>query len=107
FLFSLSHRLHRALPSFPTRRSSDLAGDTCLRADHRWTLSAFPVLRQTFMSKRFPSPHRKAVRIGLALAASSWLAACGVQVSQDEIGRAHVCSSHVKRSYAVLCLKKK
>src|SRR5690606_33802345 len=84
FLFSLSHRLHRALPSFPTRRSSDLAGDTCLRADHRWTLSAFPVLRQTFMSKRFPSPHRKAVRIGLALAASSWLAACGVQVSQDD-----------------------
>jgi len=36
------------------------------------------------MSKRSPSPHRNGIRISLALAASTWLAACGLQVSPDQ-----------------------
>ncbi|MGY1408173.1 HzsA-related protein [Luteimonas sp. A611] len=36
------------------------------------------------MSKRFPSSHRNGIRIGLALAASTLLAGCGVQVPQDD-----------------------
>ena len=39
------------------------------------------------MNKRFPSPHRKALRIGLTLVASTWLAACGVQVAQNDPGQ--------------------
>src|SRR5690606_41940424 len=92
------HRAPRHLPSFPTRRSSDLAGaerDRSGRDDHdlfAGTLELRDVLAE-------PVEPRAVERAGLLL---------------DEERRAdldrkstRLNSSHVKISYAVFCLKKK
>src|SRR5690606_41192172 len=90
-----------ALHSFPTRRSSDLA--------HWRRIGAGPLGKgippdQHVRDAR--SGSRGGARFGAIKESHRFRDRAGVDAS-FEIGRAHVYSSHVKSSYAVLCLKKK
>src|SRR5690606_41707441 len=89
FVFSCSGD-HRHLPSFPTRRSSDLL-----------TITAW-------MSQI--SPLRMAKNSATSLSAA-WAARCGVKPARRpkraDRKSTRLNSSHVKISYAVFCLKKK
>src|SRR5690606_41246489 len=100
FLFSRSCR-HRALHSFPTRRSSDLAtalADVARLGDHQRTAIAFvdfgQQLAQPHASWIALVPEQRPARLVLPLVA--------VDRKSTRLN-----SSHVKISYAVFCLKKK
>src|SRR5690606_41884272 len=81
-------RPHPDLPSFPTRRSSDLV-DCCFFSQ---TTSRIPTSASSTTSFMRPCARRKS----------------SSPMSRAKIGRAHgLNSSHVKTSYAVFCSKKK
>src|SRR5204862_7588983 len=92
-LFSLhSHRDHRHLHSFPTRRSSDL------------------MLRQIQTSNQ--AMQQSGERLRLALEASligtwDWEASSARRNRSPDRKSTRLNSSHVEISYAVFCLKKK
>src|SRR5690606_41989857 len=96
------HADHRDLPSFPTRRSSDLRPPTSSRRDAGAPGSSTPIRAGTNRPNRAwisTSPPR---------------GECGGNTENRERGRAatdrkstRLNSSHVKISYAVFCLKKK
>src|SRR5690606_41973570 len=89
----------RALPSFPTRRSSDLLEQLSVYADEliaRLKLAGGLVDLDTTLSLRKPE-----VQVRIDREAASDL---GVPVDRKST---RLNSSHVKISYAVFCLKKK
>src|SRR5690606_40587338 len=104
-LFVYRHVTTRALPSFPTRRSSDLTSSCqdlliCIRLLEYSPISMLFVapqnvvrLRNGLISTRFGNP----VRIG----------AFSRHFNVRDRKSTRLNSSHVKISYAVFCLKKK
>src|SRR5699024_12645411 len=83
--------IHPHLPSFPTRRSSDLAG-------HRRIQVAHPF--QHMVGVEVPTGHVRVVE--------THLGAMGLQgFGQRDRKSTRLNSSHVSNSYAVFCLKKK
>src|SRR5690606_41611664 len=106
FLFQ-SHRYRRVLPSFPTRRSSDLAG---------YDPDAFVELfKETPAVHRFPGSMAARVQsLCQAVvddwggdASAIWRDADGTTVLKRlDRKSTRLNSSHVKISYAVFCLKK-
>src|SRR5690606_42152377 len=106
-LLSCRSRHHPALPSFPTRRSSDLIDST-----KGWmtSLARVPSLRNearrrpaTSMAREFtrsprgvsrPNPPHKERRAEV------------LQAAHEDRKSTRLNSSHVKISYAVFCLKK-
>src|SRR5439155_7066803 len=99
FFFFYSHAQHRALPSFPTRRSSDLRrfhGARLRYSRRMWSGSgwAAPVTLRPFRA-RVP-----------AGAAARRPARTRARKGRDRKST-RLNSSHVAISYAVFCLKKK
>src|SRR5690606_39617246 len=92
----------RALPSFPTRRSSDLSGRMLYRLDQcqtiRYSLAIYRDDQIAFLQAR---TLRRAIRYNLAQQ-RQWT--CHLQPDRKST---RLNSSHVKISYAVFCLKKK
>src|SRR5690606_41487387 len=97
----------RELPSFPTRRSSDLVR-------RRWlviglTIAGFvvSVLMFRFVPQQFfPDSVRPELMVDMELAEGSSLKATATQVERLEDRKStRLNSSHVKISYAVFCLK--
>src|SRR5690606_41448851 len=86
--FFLSDGDHRALHSFPTRRSSDLAA------------SFSPLAMSARMSRR------RVCSVNSGLAANSSMSRFSSSRNRDRKST-RLNSSHVKISYAVFCLKKK
>src|SRR5690625_6583271 len=86
-LFFECARAHRALPSFPTRRSSDL--------DWNLPLAAEPLFSRGYMGDGFID----------FPAITKMVAASGYSGEDRKSTRLN--SSHVAISYAVFCLKKK
>src|SRR5690606_41786341 len=86
---------HRALPSFPTRRSSDLGEEPT---------TAEPIVEQPVCTRSIPATSTP-VRLSLRIAAGA------STMPEPSSGRdrksTRLNSSHVKISYAVFCLKKK
>src|SRR5690606_41080099 len=93
-------------PSFPTRRSSDLA---IRRTDRSaWAARAPLFAGQTAAPpcrarRRRRVPDRIRCRLGRLLAVGEW----GPRSSRRDRKSTRLNSSHVKISYAVFCLKKK
>src|SRR5690606_39804898 len=105
-LFSLPPSLHhRALHSFPTRRSSDLD-----RHDGRTEIQNVPV---AFFRVAGEQPHRNHHAEQTAMkrhaALPDFEQGQGIVKERAEVDRksTRLNSSHVKISYAVFCLKKK
>src|SRR5690606_40970407 len=91
--FFYSYGAHRDLHSFPTRRSSDLAG-------------ASPIFLATHFGLP-PAPQRASTAFIRRLINS--MSGAGVAMPLVDLDRksTRLNSSHVKISYAVFCLKKK
>src|SRR5699024_11889903 len=107
-LFVLAHRAlpPRALPSFPTRRSSDLV--------HLWQRQGHIIHRDCFYMERFLNSgvesrfcNRKAQHSHAILRNLNQLSACAFFVIREDRKSTRLNSSHVSISYAVFCLKKK
>src|SRR5699024_11245071 len=100
-LFS-SHDATRPLPSFPTRRSSDL-----LSASAAWR----PASHRLSQATRRNRPDREAVRHRLCTSglAQPTPSGCARRNDGRPVDRksTRLNSSHVSISYAVFCLKKK
>src|SRR5699024_11348909 len=99
-----SHSVHhRHLPSFPTRRSSDLANGFC-RVSETIIRSSRPHQISGFSAVRCGHGIRAAVfsieRIGHGAVAE-------IKVLTRDRKSTRLNSSHVSISYAVFCLKKK
>src|SRR5690606_42151940 len=99
--------VHRALPSFPTRRSSDLpypqSDRLVMLADRNVDGSPMDVAHGTHVEVEARSRTFEA----LAVARSWQPALAGVGESERDRKSTRLNSSHVKISYAVFCLKKK
>src|SRR5690606_41596824 len=95
YLHCTSH--YRALPSSPTRRSSDLTPNH----DNRGHRSA---VQRPLHFHRFPTLRTPSVSVSIADQASSWRSAGYLPLDRKST---RLNSSHVKISYAVFCLKKK
>src|SRR5207302_11509469 len=91
------HDVHR----FPTRRSSDLLDAEAV------AVAGMIIERKT--GSFDPSSFRDRYQEALKESIEAKLKGLPVKArpAARQIGRAHVCSSHVKISYAVFCLKKK
>src|SRR5690606_42027080 len=96
FRFSYSSGYHRDLPSFPTRRSSDL-GPCVPTSVHHPPLCAAALVVEGALTQSRPVRHAKGSGPGGQ--------AVGVELEDRKSTRLN--SSHVKISYAVFCLKKK
>src|SRR5204863_5680284 len=93
--FFYSYDAHRALHSFPTRRSSDLRG--CTRSRAR---TSTPLIPQSLVGREAARPD----------APEQFLDAGPVRASgfpAEDRKSTRLNSSHVEISYAVFCLKKK
>src|SRR5690606_39961986 len=88
---------HPPLHSFPTRRSSDLAGNRRRGGGRRRTRR---VARGSEHEEKAPAPRPSAPR------PDGWVHRPPAPASQDRKST-RLNSSHVKISYAVFCLKKK
>src|SRR5690606_41959247 len=88
---------HRDLPSFPTRRSSDLPAIEFQVAE-----SAVPRPRR--LRTTVPSG---TARLRLPLRVAAMITVDAVPVTPEDRKSTRLNSSHVKISYAVFCLKKK
>src|SRR5439155_24618503 len=100
FFFSLSAP-HRDLPSFPTRRSSDL-----FQPDHVLTAQvALPPSAYTDLGRRFSFYEALVARLGALPGVEGAALSSGVLGLDRKSTRLN--SSHVAISYAVFCLKKK
>src|SRR5690606_39334648 len=94
--FGLPDADHRVLPSFPTRRSSDLTASTSPPS-----------------TRRVPRCPGSATRRSSPRSTPAWSHGEGAQASSAALVRdvdrksTRLNSSHVKISYAVFCLKKK
>src|SRR5690606_42142930 len=95
-LFSSCSPAHRALPSFPTRRSSDLRHACAWRSLH--AIDVVEPYQAVARSRRIP-PYRRA---RAHRARDAILPDGGEDRKSTRLN-----SSHVKISYAVFCLKKK
>src|SRR5207253_10916154 len=94
---------HRYLPSFPTRRSSDLHGNAADRAHDAEAPSAGKALRD--LTRHADERAAELVPLELALELdlhATRLPSCVVDRKSTRLN-----SSHVAISYAVFCLKKK
>src|SRR5207249_11032430 len=95
---------HLILPSFPTRRSSDL--EICLECFHGG-LRSTPASGLTFREGIGSSAgNTKAVKYGRCIGVRP---SAGERLAQGRLDRksTRLNSSHVSISYAVFCLKKK
>src|SRR5207249_10439888 len=94
-----SPRPHPSLPSFPTRRSSDLFTlALSLAHEHRYK-EAIPVLKNAMAM--LPNVPELKKLMGISLIETGEVAA-GIDRKSTRLN-----SSHVSISYAVFCLKKK
>src|SRR5690606_41889238 len=96
---------HRALPSFPTRRSSDLVDPGAVRnrsAEAPTAGQSKPPGLRTFAPPAVAASNKTAVRDSEV--AGGWDRARRSAVDRKST---RLNSSHVKISYAVFCLKKK
>src|SRR5205085_5314900 len=85
------------LPSFPTRRSSDLA---------HWTRH-FSTRRDRSASTTAPRPARQSAARGIVTGRSPSLKRPLIPLSRRDRKSTRLNSSHSQISYAVFCLKKK
>src|SRR5690606_39701814 len=104
FLLFHCHRCHRALPSFPTRRSSDLDGAVAVRCRCRAVISFG---RTAPAPTRIPAVAEEAGQTDRRYpgGAFHWTGSSRGRCGDRKSTRLN--SSHVKISYAVFCLKKK
>src|SRR5207302_9511980 len=87
----------RDLPSFPTRRSSDLRERILRRL-------RYDVERSCLEST---APQLALISQGGMSNGLPWMQACRARDEREDRKSTRLNSSHVKMSYAVLCLKKK
>src|SRR5207249_11650212 len=99
-LFSTCSAAHRDLPSFPTRRSSDLQAEL-FNEIHRWVKQAWNRIESEGADRRAAERRYAVVRDFLKAASQVLAEAWGDRKST------RLNSSHVSISYAVFCLKKK
>src|SRR5690606_41589349 len=106
FLFSYHHGAHRDLPSFPTRRSSDLPRISFHRLGLALDIYAFDTRRgRITVNDHFVET--PAHRTCEAPEPDDWRAAALLRIACGDRKSTRLNSSHVKISYAVFCLKKK
>src|SRR5205807_10332178 len=94
------HRAHRALPSFPTRRSSDLAG----RAHHNNRLAFLQMRHEAAGDAELERDERQQASLLV------YPRACQrdpLHEQRKDRKSTRLNSSHLVISYAVFCLKKK
>src|SRR5439155_25001793 len=95
-LFFYSYRSPRDLPSFPTRRSSDLLRSVTLRLQLQKSHSVAAQRHRYFLAGRDTNCGRAASRVGFC-----------INCYGRDRKSTRLNSSHVAISYAVFCLKKK
>src|SRR5690606_42144437 len=91
----------RAPPSFPTRRSSDLAGPAGQPAPTVDPFPGAPERSHAVLQPRREGTRTHAVQGAVAMSYVRWIGLIADRKST------RLNSSHVKISYAVFCLKKK
>src|SRR5690606_41945797 len=104
FLFFHGDAAHRALHSFPTRRSSDLLGPRDEREDDGSVGGYRTSASRKFLSTAWSRRPRAGSLPGVRRSTTS----CGSgRALASDRKSTRLNSSHVKISYAVFCLKKK
>src|SRR5690606_42011229 len=97
--FSYASAAHRALHSFPTRRSSDLVSAVV----EALAAGGYESVAIGFIHAYANGAHEAAVRDAIV----KHLPHVSVSISSEDRKSTRLNSSHVKISYAVFCLKKK